>query len=54
MTEASVGKLCGRPLSAADLETIRRAIDAAAPCVPKWRGGCAAPWGGMTRLAARS
>ena len=31
MTEARVGKLCGRPLSAADLETIRRAIDAAAP-----------------------
>ncbi|WP_295587393.1 hypothetical protein [uncultured Lamprocystis sp.] len=31
MTEASVGKLCGRPLSAADLETIRRTIDAAAP-----------------------
>ena len=31
MIEASVGKLCGRPLSAADLETIRRAIDAANP-----------------------
>jgi hypothetical protein len=31
MTEARVGKLCGRPLSAADLSTIRRAIDAAAP-----------------------
>lgn len=31
MTEASVGKLCGRPLSAADLETIRRAIRDADP-----------------------
>ena len=31
MIEASVGKLCGRPLSAADLETIRWAIDAANP-----------------------
>ena len=31
MTEASVGKLCGRPLSAADLETIRRAIGEADP-----------------------
>jgi len=31
MIEACVGKLCGRPLSAADLETIRRAIGEADP-----------------------
>jgi len=31
MIEASVGKLCGRPLSAADLERIRRAIGDADP-----------------------
>ena len=31
MSEACVGKLCGRPLSAADLETIRRAIGEADP-----------------------
>jgi hypothetical protein len=31
MIEASVGKLCGRALSAADLETIRRGIGEAAP-----------------------
>ena len=31
MSEAGVGTLCGRPLSAADLETIRRVIDEAEP-----------------------
>jgi len=31
MIEACVGKLCGRPLSAADLETIRRAVLEADP-----------------------
>jgi hypothetical protein len=31
MSEAGVGTLCGRPLSAADLETIRRAIGEADP-----------------------
>jgi hypothetical protein len=34
MSETGDGKLCGRPLSAADLETIRRAIGDADP-----------PWG---------
>ena len=33
MIEACVGKLCGRPLSAEDLETIRRAIGEADPPV---------------------
>ena len=31
MIETGVGKLCGRPLSAADLETIRRAVREADP-----------------------
>jgi hypothetical protein len=51
MSETCVGELCGRPLSAADLETIRRAIGEADPPL---RAEVALPWGGMTRWAARS
>jgi hypothetical protein len=54
MSEAGVGKLCGRALRAADLETIRRVIGEADPPL---RAGVArrvcAPWGGMTSWPAR-
>jgi hypothetical protein len=33
MSETGVGKLCGRPLSVADLETIQRVIGEADPPV---------------------